>query len=797
MDGPAMAETAAAFARWHPPPGAASGGGGGGGLRVSNSLCNEKVPFVASSGGRQVTWYICGPTVYDSSHVGHARTYLAFDIIRRILEDYFGYQIFYVMNVTDVDDKIIHRARRNHLLNEYLANNIDPKQVQVDVQQALKAGLVKQEEKVIRRTQETAAAAAAARQKEELATQVAQEELKLHQLQEKISGLEEKLARAQDTLSVADLIALGGDSLCGELDAQRGAQVTDHSIYRKHAARCEEDFFKDMAALGVRPPDVLTRVTEYIEPIINYVAKIVERGLAYESNQSVYFDTLAFRNAGHVYGKLCPWAVGSAALASESEADFETTEKRSPNDFALWKASKPGEPSWESPWGRGRPGWHIECSAMASDILGQSMDIHSGGMDLRFPHHDNELAQAEAFFDCNQWVNYFLHTGHLHIEGLKMSKSLKNFITIQQALEKYTARQIRLLFVLQSWDMPMNFGESTIAEALSKEKQLKNFFQNVEVALREAGEQGEERWAAEEKELHNQLLLSQVEVHRRLEDNFDTSRAMLSLSELCTAVNVYISQKSAVRQRVRPLLLRKAASHVNRILAVFGLVEATDELAFSRGTGAGAPGGGSLLASQVGPYLDAFLAFRDQVRAAAREGASKEAMLGLTDKVRDYTLVDLGVRLEDRTNAPSIWKLDNADTLRQERDEKQRLIASEALKKLENKRTVKVKELEKWDAAALPPGDFFLRDKDKFSTFDSSGIPTHDSAGKELSGKARKVVFNIPKDFQNPSAAEKDAKKAQDGHDKFLQKQANEPGFLETLRAEVHMLTDEITRLSS
>lgn len=143
--------------------------------------------------------------------------------------------------------------------------------------------------------------------------------------------------------------------------------------------------------------------------------------------------------------------------------------KRSPADFALWKKSKPGEPGWDSEWGSGRPGWHIECSVMASAILGDGMDIHSGGVDLMFPHHDNEMAQSEAYHNCPQWVNYFLHTGHLHIEGLKMSKSLKNFITISDALKQHSPRQLRLSFIVQRWDLGMDFAESAMAEVRNQE----------------------------------------------------------------------------------------------------------------------------------------------------------------------------------------------------------------------------------------------------------------------------------------------------------------------------------------
>lgn len=152
--------------------------------------------------------------------------------------------------------------------------------------------------------------------------------------------------------------------------------------------------------------------------------------------------------------------------------DIEVSEKQNKFDFALWKKSKPGEPSWDSPWGQGRPGWHIECSCMAAEYFKEwPIDIHSGGVDLRFPHHDNEIAQSEAYYECDNWINYFLHTGHLHIEGLKMSKSLKNFITINHILSEYNARQVRMLFLLHNWDTKMNYStEKSMPEAVAKER---------------------------------------------------------------------------------------------------------------------------------------------------------------------------------------------------------------------------------------------------------------------------------------------------------------------------------------
>ncbi|GJP71861.1 hypothetical protein CLOP_g2659, partial [Closterium sp. NIES-67] len=568
------------------------------------------------------------------------------------------------------------------------------------------------------------------------------------------------------------------------LDAKLKATVTDVSIFRRLAAKYEVEFFEDMKALGVRPPHVLTRVTEYIDAIINYVEKIVQHGFAYAVNGSVYFDTKAFKESGHMYGKLCPWSVGSAELAAESESDFATSEKRNRSDFALWKASKAGEPSWPSPWGDGRPGWHIECSAMASDIVGFPMDIHSGGIDLRFPHHDNELAQAEAFHECSQWVNYFLHAGHLHIEGHKMSKSLKNFITIRQALEKYSARQFRLLFLLQAWDKPINYGEGAMADAVGREKQLRNFFQTVQAEMRAAGEQGEEAWSALEKTLNAAVSTAQAEVRARLEDNFDTAGAISALFDLISATNVYLKDASAKKRRPRPLLLQSAAQFVSRILQVFGLLDSSlDSFGMSTGATAGA-GAEQSKEAIVLPYIQGFSTFRDDVRAAVRRNATKDELLSLTDKVRDYAMVDLGIRCEDRGGAggeAAVVKLDDPKVLGAERDERIAKAGAEAKRKLQTKLAAKVKDLERWQAASTPPSELFKRAVDKYSAWDDKGVPTHDKDGKELSAKAKKGV-------------EKELKKAEESFAKYQQKVAEDAGFLESMKEEVARLEAELAK---
>ncbi|GFH15847.1 tRNA-synt_1e domain-containing protein [Haematococcus lacustris] len=527
----------------------------------------------------------------------------------------------------------------------------------------------------------------------------------------------------------------------------------------------QREFVEDMEVLGCRPPTVMTRVSEYIPEVVAYIQVIIDNGMAYESGGSVYFDTASFRACGHTYAKLKPWAVGSTLLAAEGEANFETREKRSHADFALWKAAKPGEPTWESPWGLGRPGWHIECSAMASAVLGMRMDIHSGGEDLRFPHHDNELAQAEAHYHhqgCKQWVNYFLHSGHLEIEGLKMSKSLKNFITIREALQSFSARQLRLMFAMQPWNKPM------VGEMKARESQIKNFFQNIEVAMRsaEAHPGMATRWQAPELELSRRLQAVQEAVHTALCDNINTAAAMDALSDLIKAVNIYLAKLQEGAQLPQPLLLGRCSAYVTRILP--GLTEA------------GVAGAGSSLSQSraAAAVLDALAGFRDQVRslakakgdaaaflaaAAAAQASSlpslrampeanpgslastlldtyaaftsevhdqsraqpdglSQMLLASCDRLRDTTLVDLGVRLEDKPD---------------ELAERAAQVADAARKKLEGALERKTKELEKMQGLlALPPVEVALADK--YSKFDAgTGEPSHDKDGKELDGKAK------------------------------------------------------------
>uniref|UniRef100_A0A8D1GWX3 Cysteine--tRNA ligase, cytoplasmic n=1 Tax=Sus scrofa TaxID=9823 RepID=A0A8D1GWX3_PIG len=634
--------------------------GGGGPGSDPHAFFPTKDVFVPQD-GKRVTWYCCGPTVYDASHMGHARSYVSFDILRRVLRDYFKFDVFYCMNITDVDDKIIRRARQNYLFERYREKQPSAAQLLEDVHAALQPFAAKLKEttdpdkKQMLERLERAVTRAAEPLEEAVRASLAGEELD--------GRVQVLLAEAKDLLS-------------DWLDSTHGSEVTDNSIFSQLPKFWEAEFHKDMEALNVLPPDVLTRVSEYVPEIVDFVQKIMDNGYGYASNGSVYFDTVKFANSeGHCYGKLVPEAVGDQRALQEGEGDLSISaerlsEKRSPNDFALWKASKPGEPSWPCPWGRGRPGWHIECSAMAGTLLGASMDIHGGGFDLRFPHHDNELAQSEAYFENDCWVRYFLHTGHLTIAGCKMSKSLKNFITIKDALKKHSARQLRLAFLMHAWKDTLDYSSNTMESALQYERFLNEFFLNVKDLLRAPGDvTGQfEKWEREETELNKCFYDKKAAVHEALCDNVDTRTALEEMRALVSQCNLYTAARKAARRRPNRALLASVANYLTHMLKIFGAIEEESPLGFP----VGAPGTSLSLESTVMPYLQVLSEFREGVRSIAREHRVPE-VLQLSDALRDDILPELGVRLEDHEGLPTVVKLVDRDTLLREREEKKRV----------------------------------------------------------------------------------------------------------------------------
>ncbi|KAF4090971.1 hypothetical protein AMELA_G00031730 [Ameiurus melas] len=707
---------------WSPPDGSELPN-----LRLYNSLTRTKELFVPQH-GKKVLWYCCGPTVYDASHMGHARSYISFDILRRILMDYFKYDVFYCMNITDIDDKIIKRARQNHLLEQYRAKKPKASQILQDVLTAREPFKVKLAE------------TADPDKKQMLERLDAAVTAALTPLQGSIkSGAEDAVVQSQAEV----LLEEAKDLLSDWLDSQFGSQVTENSIFSLLPKYWEGEYHKDMEALNVLPPDVLTRVSEYVPEIVEFVKKIVDNGYGYESNGSVYFDTAKFdASSEHSYAKLVPEAVGDQKALQEGEGDLSISadrlsEKRSQNDFALWKASKPGEPSWDSPWGKGRPGWHIECSAMAGSILGSSMDIHGGGFDLRFPHHDNELAQSEAYFDNDHWVRYFLHTGHLTIAGCKMSKSLKNFITIKDALARNTARQLRLAFLMHSWKDTLDYSCNTMESAIQYEKFMNEFFLNVKDILRTPTDiTGQfEKWEAEEIDLNKSFYEKKEGVHEALCDNIDTRTALEEMRALVGQSNTYIAARKSAKLLPNRMLLQSIAHYLTDMFKTFGAIEGTEPIGFPVGRN----DQNVDLESTVMPYLKVLSDFREVIRKIAREQKVTE-VLQLCDAVRDDILPELGVRLEDHEGLHTVVKLVDRETLLKEREEKKKLEEEKRKKKEEAARKKQEQEVAKLAKMKIPPSEMFRSETDKYSSFDDTGFPTHDAEGKDLSkGQTKKL----------------------------------------------------------
>ena len=317
------------------------------------------------------------------------------------------------------------------------------------------------------------------------------------------------------------------DVLMFFLDRSHGFTINRHNVWTRLTSHYEARFTQDMHDLNCLEPDEVTRVTEYGPQIVDFVKRIERNKFAYATEGNVYFDITAFEAADNRYARLEPWNRHDTKLLADGEGALteEKSGKRSPADFALWKSSKPGEPSWPSPWGSGRPGWHIECSAMAFDKLGSQIDIHSGGIDLAFPHHDNELAQSEAYWadECqgyqHQWINYFLHMGHLSIAGAKMSKSLKNFTTIRTALSRgdFTSRSLRIVFLLGVWKDGIEITDSLIKEGSAWEEKLNNFF----IQAKDIEKEGQLH-SKDSQTLVDALAKAKEDTHQALCDNFHT-----------------------------------------------------------------------------------------------------------------------------------------------------------------------------------------------------------------------------------------------------------------------------------
>uniref|UniRef100_A0A8C3GM36 Probable cysteine--tRNA ligase, mitochondrial n=1 Tax=Cairina moschata TaxID=8855 RepID=A0A8C3GM36_CAIMO len=540
--------------RWVPPAGSPSG------VVAFNSRSRSKEPLVLAR-ERVATWYSCGPTVYDRAHLGHACSYVRFDIIRRILTHFFETEVIMVMGITDIDDKIIKRA------NEM---NISP-------------------------------------------------------------------------------VALA-------------------RIY-------EEDFKQDMAALKVLPPTVYMRVTENIPQIISFIETIIANGQAYATSRgNVYFDVKSW---GERYGVL-------TAISPDTQDEAVDTDKRYGKDFALWKAAKPQELFWTSPWGKGRPGWHIECSTISSAVFGKQLDIHSGGIDLAFPHHENEIAQCEVYHQCEQWGNYFLHSGHLHVKGSqeKMSKSLKNYITIKDFLEKFSSDQFRMFCLRSRYSSAVEFSDETMNDA-------KHLLQAISSFIRDANAYIKGQLVCDpvrEDILWERLASTKVNVKAALADDFDTSRAVAAIMDLVHHGNRQL--KAVTKDGGSP---RSSVVYGSIISYIEGVFKALGMSFEERQVAAG--GGNAALLSNV---MDELVGFRTKVRnyalavpdtvqteegAAGSKGPKQEQkekrqklmqerkpLLEACDGLRG-NLAAFGIHIKDRS-AVSTWEIVEGGQVEQQTEKK-------------------------------------------------------------------------------------------------------------------------------
>lgn len=714
-------------------------------MRILNSFTRKKELFMPNA-RKTIKWYSCGPTVYDVSHLGHARCYITFDILRRILSNYFGYQVIYVMNITDIDDKIIKRARSNHLCDKFiestLASDDNNKQT-----------LIVQLKQMITDYQ--------ARRADE--KDPAKLEMIANIIKASNQGLEQ-IETSQNRLTKDNLEQLR-DVISDDQDIKFAHTVSDHGIFKSLTLRFEQEYHEDMQKLGVLPPSSLTRVSEFIDEVGAYLKKLEANGYAYRMGGSVYFDTDKFdADPKHSYAKLVREAFGQKTSLDEGEGELSLAQqdkKKSPNDFALWKKSKPGEPSWTThDYEAGRPGWHIECSVMASNLLGENFDIHSGGCDLKFPHHDNEIAQAEAYYDSGKdWVNYFVHSGHLSISGCKMSKSLKNFITIRQALKDYTARQLRFAFLAHGWAETLDYSPNTMNTALSFEKSFNEFFLNVSDIFRRKFHKSQDpegttlrtceqfkKWTDEDKRLNQEFIDTVNKVDLALCDNFDTRTTLNILSSLVKECNK--------RPEIDLTLLRDIAGYIENILDIFGTGFSDFRNKMSAMVN---PQSGSSKDNAndeaVIKYVEALAQFRADIRKISRtkqedKGDSIKQILALCDSLRDQTLPNLGVRLEDKEidGNPFVVKLVDPETLARERALAEKMEHEKKLKE-ESARLEKLRLQQEREAKMkIPPNKLFIEQTDKYSKFDEKGIPTHDNEGKEITKSALKKLQKLYND---------------------------------------------------
>ncbi|MBN2148246.1 MAG: cysteine--tRNA ligase [Anaerolineales bacterium] len=461
-------------------------------LRVYNTLTRQKEDFVTLKPGR-VTMYVCGPTVYDRAHVGHAMSALVFDIIRRYLE-YSGYHVEHAMNYTDVDDKIIQRAN------------------------------------------------------------------------------------------------------------QKGIEPI------KLAEQYINEYMHHLGDLNVLPATFYPRATQEIPYIVQMIRELGEKGYAYEVDGDVYFRVTNDADYGRLSGRRLEDMQAGARISVDDR-------KEHPMDFALWKASKPGEPAWESPWGMGRPGWHIECSVMSMHHLGEQIDIHGGGNDLIFPHHENEIAQTESVTG-KPFARYWIHNGMMQLAGEKMSKSLGNLVTIEEFLSAHEGDVLRMMVLNSSYRNPLTFSDDVIAQA---ERSL----ERMRLALRPSTVAAQGPSVEIAQPLARQVETTRQGFRESMDDDFNTAGALGYLFDLVRVIN------QARDAGVAPDALQPAQDLLRELMGVLGLRAQR-----------------MIEGGQAAPFLDLLVEIRRELR--------QQKLWALSDQVRDR-LAQLGVLLEDSKDGTT-WR---------------------------------------------------------------------------------------------------------------------------------------------
>lgn len=458
-------------------------------MKLYNSMTRQKEEFVPIEPGK-VKMYSCGPTVYNFFHIGNARPFIIFDILRRYLE-YRGYEVTFVQNFTDIDDKVINKANAEGVTYDVIAD------------------------------------------------------------------------------------------------------------------RYIKEYFVDAKGLGIRPATIHPRATETMDAIIDIVKTLVDNGHAYAaSNGDVYFRTKSFPE----YGKLSHQPLDELqAGARISVGEL----KEDPMDFAVWKSAKPGEPSWESPWGQGRPGWHIECSAMVNKYLGKTIDIHSGGKDLIFPHHENEIAQSECANGCT-FANYWLHNGFLTIDNEKMSKSKGNFFMVREAAAVYGYETIRMFMLSAQYRTPLNYSEESLKMTKSSLERLYTAAENLQFLL---DHQTGDTMTAEEQEKAAALDQYRQKFIDAMDDDLNTADALAAVFELVRQINTDVHDPNCTRAFVQ-----SCYDHMMELCGVLGLVDHLEKKSID---------------SEVEQLI------------AQRTAAKKAKNFAEADRIRDYLLNEKGIVIKD------------------------------------------------------------------------------------------------------------------------------------------------------